>query len=317
MILSPGVVVMSFKEKYPVFLMKAMPFVFTKILKPLSLNKKPAYICRATILCLLVSFLILPMFGGYLAAFEMFDSSARQVGLKSAVFSVYTSGGEKDILLSVSNPNTTITINGLTYTSASTTQFDSRLNYGALNAKILFNPGDNAYYWMKLKTGESQFKIPVPGDEDNVFSGGNFYGVGFGLRKQILPATIVTPAFALDMGADFTTSRYSSYRSKNVVWTADSRLNNIELQLGALLTFRAKRRLSFLEPTLGLKVSRIYTTLSDYNTFERIEGIKDTVGITGAVKINLGRGDSDEALVVESEWGAERVISCGMTITLF
>ena len=273
----------------------------------------PAYIC-AVFLTTAVCFLSAAPYSS-LAAFETFDSSARQIGLKNAVFSLYASGGEKDILLSASNPNT-ITINGLTYTSVSSTQFDSRLNYGAVNAKILFNPGDNAYYWIRVKAGESQFKIPVPGDGDNVFSGGNFYGVGFGLRKQILPATIVTPAFAVDMGADFTTSRYNRYKSKNAVWTADSRLNNVELQLGALLTFRAKRRLSFLEPTVGLKVSRVYTTLSDYDTFERIEGIKDAVGISGALRFKL-RGDGTESVVLESEWGAERVISCGMTVALF
>ncbi len=263
-----------------------------------------------------------------LLAIETFDSSAYQLRTKETIFSLYASGGEKDVLLSAANLNT-ININGITFQSISESRFESKLNFGYINAKLIFNPGDAFYYWLRIKAGQSDFRIPVVGGVDNILSGGNSYGIGFGIKKQVLPGTIVTPAIAVEAGTDFATSRYSSFKSGGIIWPSDIRLNNIEFQGGVFLSYRRYNKKSgrpcVLEPTVGLRVSRVYSTLIDYFTFERVEGVKDSVGMTGALKVHLNRRfygtasneTGGESFIIEAQFGEEKILSCGLSLTLF
>lgn len=179
---------------------------------------------------------------------------------------------------------------------------------GSFFAKLVVNPDNGLYYW--FKAGLSSYSLEIPSDTVRNRLSGQDRGMvfGFGARKLLFPATIVSPAVAFDLGMDYSAYNIDSFSSGGAAPVAvTDKLEISEIQAD----FVVSRKLRNFEPYGGLKVYRKAITLTDKAGFANVSGTKDSAGLFLGLKMSFYR---HEAFVIEGSFGQDTDFTAGLNI---
>ncbi len=244
-------------------------------------------------------------------SFEIVNS-AHQITEKGVVLSIYGISGSRDVNFTTKvGQIAPFQIGATTYIhtspTVSETNFESTVSDVKVGFKVTTNFQDKIYPWARISYGASTLDIPdVKGT--NKFTGTSSWNVGAGVRKVILPGTIVTPAASIDFGAGYYRSFYSKLKmpdgsEKDV----ESGLINWIYQLSFLLS----KKYGKFEPYGAVKVSRNIVELKDEKSLSSVGGSKDGLGLTFGLKFNAS---SKASPAIELSFLNDRYFSAGVNI---
>ncbi len=176
--------------------------------------------------------------------------------------------------------------------------------------KVLFNPFDGFVWWGKL--GSCNYILEVPS-----YSVANKFEldrpgllVGFGLRYQIFPETIVNPGMCLDFG--LTVSEYK-FKKFSVDGSSREIINNRFETIEGQTAFLLSKRYKIFEPYCGVKIFRSFSKITDCDFFSSVEGYRDNVSVFIGTKIRVKKF---EWFVLEYSFIDETNIAIGIGIGL-
>jgi len=150
--------------------------------------------------------------------------------------------------------------------------------------KIIYNPYDELYWWLKFGTERQRIELPQNNKFDAFEPG---YIVGFGTRYQIFPETIVSPGLCFDLGIDYSQQYFDRLYTEDVLkGIINNKIETINTQLSFIMT---KRNLFIknLEPFIGFNIYRIYNKLIDKNNLSSINGIIDNFNLSFGMKFKI------------------------------
>jgi hypothetical protein len=203
-----------------------------------------------------------------------------------------------------------IKVGNNSYFSQVTNDLESDGAMNAVLAKLVINPDNGLYYWLKAGIGAYNLEIPSLNAKNKLSGQDKGWLCGFGARKLLFPDTLVSPAIAFDLGITRAEYGIDTFRSGSSAPVAVSnRLDITELQAGFVVSKKIKR----VEPYGGLKVYRKTVMLSDKTGFSNVSGTKDGAGVFLGVRLNFHRY---EALVIEGSLGGDTDFSVGLNIGL-
>jgi hypothetical protein len=229
---------------------------------------------------------------------------ASQVQKGAGVFSFYWSQSDQDLSLQVDSRDK-ITVGSNSFFSNVTSDFSCKGRAMSLLAKVEFNPFDGFYYWLKAGSGSYELEIPSSSVKNKL--SGQDYGsiVGFGMRSQLFPDTIVTPGVALEFGGTYSAYDLDIFRSggdpKQLV---SDKLELFEAQGACIIS----KKLRKFEPYGGLKVFRTYAVLADKANMASVSGGKDSAGLFAGTRIYVHQ---KESVVLEGNFVGETSFSLG------
>jgi len=176
--------------------------------------------------------------------------------------------------------------------------------------KVVFNPFSGLVWWGKI--GISKYYIDIPTNNGNNFKTLNMSNpgsvIGAGLRRIILPDTIVSPA--LSMGVEFTSSKYYF----DLLFSDDKKLyliNNDFQYKEIQADFLISKKYAAIEPYGGFKVKKNYFVISEKTSisYEQITGSKEEVNIFAGMKVKIS---NNEYIIAEGNFVGETILSMGI-----
>lgn len=221
--------------------------------------------------------------------------------------SLYGSMTKKDLTLSASNREQ-ISVGQLNYFSQVTNEFDVQTLANNVTAKLLINPADGLYYWMKAGTGSFELEIPSVTVKNKLSTQQNGLIIGLGVRKRLIPDTIVTPAAAVELAINYSKFNLDKFRSgSDAPVLIPNVLEDLELQIG----FIVSKKIDNFEPFAGLKILRDFVRIYDSSDLSEISGVKDNVSLSLGSKIKVF---SQESLLIEANFIGENSFTIGWNV---
>jgi hypothetical protein len=232
---------------------------------------------------------------------------ARQIEKGKGSLILYFSTLQDKLNLHLENQSQ-VQVGGLTYASTASNDFESLGKSQGVGVKFVINPADGLYYWLKLGSGSYGLEIPSQTVKNTYSTQDNGITAGFGIRKRLLADTIVTPAFALDFGFDYSLYNLAVLKPEGGALTGVSdKLELTQFQAAAVIS----KKYSKFEPYGGIKVLRNYVSLTDRLSLDKIYGYKDNAGIYLGVKASLYESES---LVIEGNFFGEESVTIAWNV---
>ncbi|MGA2089874.1 MAG: hypothetical protein ABSH12_00210 [Endomicrobiales bacterium] len=230
---------------------------------------------------------------------------ARQVEDPDVGIVWYQSQQDLDLQL---KSNDRISVGSFHYVNAVTNDFTVSTVNSGMQAKILFQPHKELVYWLSFGSTAYDIDIPSTSVKNHLASQQPGWMAGAGIRKILMPDTIVTPAFAIEAGV-----RYSQ-SSLTVLYPGD--FTPISVQNDFLTTeyhlgFVASKKYESIEPYGSVQVTRTFATLRDINAADEISGEKDAVSVVTGVRLYPY---PNESLICEASFFGENGFSIGWNI---
>lgn len=174
-------------------------------------------------------------------------------------------------------------------------------------AKVVLNPHDGLSYWLKAGVGSYEIEIPSQTVKNALSSDPHGYIFGIGLKKRLLPDTIVTPALSFELGAE--RSVYALHRMDTAGQTTRIDGTLILDELAASVTLSKAFRT--VETYGGVNVQRTMTTLRDESALQSISGTNDGAGMFLGAVLKIY---PHESIVLEGRYADELRMSAGYRI---
>ena len=186
------------------------------------------------------------------------------------------------------------------YLSNVTREIETR-NYGGKKiVKLVINPLDELYWWLKFGAVNLNLEI-----YPNKLSGSN-YGTeaGIGMKYQVFPETIVSPGICFLAGVTVQEIKFDKLYT-GTLSGINSKYQTVDTNLSVIISkFITKK----IEPYCGFNVFRYQNRLFDENGMYDIEGYKDNISITVGIKYKIY---PLEWLVLETQFAGETNVSIG------
>lgn len=197
------------------------------------------------------------------------------------------------------NTRDRITVGGNSYFSEVTNTLESNGTKNAVAAKLVVNPYSGLYYWLKAGSGSYELEVPSVTVKNTYSTLNNGLNVGAGIRKVLFPDTLFTPAIALDFGITYDMYAMDVLKQGGAPHQKiATKLELTELQAAVTVSKIIKR----FEPYGGMKIFRTYMKLSDRDSLDSVNGVKDNAGIFLGAKY---RFYPHEALALEGSFIGE------------
>lgn len=234
---------------------------------------------------------------------------ARQIALKDCQVALYYSQLEQDLNFKVTSVDQIIVPgSAIGYFSKVTNDFKCSGKTERVLLKIITNPTGGFYYWFKAGAGKYELEIPSQTVTNKLSSLDNGYLLGIGLRSQIFPDTIVTPAIAVGLGLNYSLYDLEKFRTENNPGElVDNKLSLTEVQLDLLFS-KEFRKFEFFG---GAKVLRTYANLTEKQSLSEVSGFKDNIGLFLGSRIKI---HSNESLFLEGSFLNEKGFSVGWNV---
>ncbi|MCB4792221.1 MAG: hypothetical protein LHV68_10075 [Elusimicrobia bacterium] len=232
---------------------------------------------------------------------------ASQIEKGKGSINLFYSNSEEKMNFRISNRDE-IKVNGNSYFSDVNNDLESKGKSNSLALKLIVNPQDSLYYWVKIGVGSYDLDIPSVTVKNNLTGRDLGWIAGFGIHSNLFPDTIVTSALAFDFGVNYSSYKLDSFSAggANPVLISDT-LSLTEIQIAILMSKKYKK----FEPYGGLKVFRIYSTLQDNTTLGKTTGVKDNVGLFLGTRIKVY---SKESLVLEGSFIGQTALNIGWNL---
>lgn len=233
---------------------------------------------------------------------------AAQIMKGKGVVVIYYTRANQDLNLQVSNKDE-IKVNNSSYFSEVTNDFKCNGNANSVLVKAVINPVDEGfYYWLKAGSGSYDLEIPSASVR-NKLSGRNLGTiVGLGMRSQLFPDTIVTPALAIEMGGSYSVYDLDVFKSgSDPNQSIANRFEVFEAQISCLISKKIRK----FEPFGGLKIARTFNQLRQLNSQGSVSGAKDNAGVFAGARYYV---HSNETVVIEGGFVGETSLTIGWNI---
>ena len=233
---------------------------------------------------------------------------ALQIAEGDIAVSLYSThrAGEK-LMLAVTG-NDLILVGQQQYFSTVKKEFDVTGKGDAVMCEITINPHNQLHYW--IRCGVGGYEIEVPSHTVNNRLMGDDHGVvaGLGLRKIVMPYTVVTPAVTVDAGIMYRSFTFNAYQSgQSALAAIQQKLEIVDVSVAVTIGTRYE----MIEPYGGLKVNRAYAILREKEFFSSAAGSHDSVVLFAGNKVWFHEAES---FVIEVGVGESTQISVGLNI---
>jgi len=237
----------------------------------------------------------------------LFPASQVPTG-KCSVVALYSAGSE-DLNLHVSSVDQIkVGTSGLGYTTNSSNDLTVSQRSSASGLRVLFNPNDGLYYWLKAGLINYDVEVPSVSVKDTLSSQDNGYFVGVGARSLLMPDTIVTPAFSVEGGVTYSDVAMGSLKQGDTSPVAvNDKIKELEVQFAAIISKKIRK----FEIYGGGKISRTYLTLINLSNPGSVSGYKDQPGAFFGARYYL---QPRESLVLEASAFGDNLISIGWSL---
>ena len=233
---------------------------------------------------------------------------AAQIQKGKGTVAIYWTRADQNLSLQVTNKDE-IKVNNSSYFSEVTNDFKCNGRANSILVKAVINPIDEGfYYWLKAGSGSYDLEIPSS-SVTNKLSGRNPGSiVGFGMRSQLFPDTIVTPALAIEMGGSYSAFDLDVFRSgSGPNELISDKLEIFEAQFACIVS----KKIGKFEPFGGLKIFRTHTLLRHVSSLGSVSGTKDNAGLFAGTRYYV---HSAESVVIEGSFVGETTFSLGWNI---
>lgn len=173
--------------------------------------------------------------------------------------------------------------------------------------KAVLNPHDGLSYWAKAGVSNYEIEIPSQTVKNMLTSDPHGFVVGVGLKKRLLPDTVVTPALSVELGAEH--SVYALHRMDAAGQTSRIDATLILDEISASVTLsKVYRR---VEAYGGVAVQRTMATLYDDTLQKTVRGTNDGAGMFLGSVLKIY---PHESIVLEGRLMEEVSVSAGYRI---
>jgi hypothetical protein len=175
-------------------------------------------------------------------------------------------------------------------------------------AKCFISSNEGMTYWIKAGAGKYEIEFPSTSVKNRLNSENNGIIVGVGVRKNIIPYTVVTPAVALDLGIDY----HNYHLNKLHIGDGDylvvsDKLEFTKIQFAMIVSKKYRK----FEPYAALGVVRTYSAITNNDTLKKAAGIKDNAVVYAGLKMPVSEVES---IVIEGNFVSNTNISIGWNI---
>lgn len=182
-----------------------------------------------------------------------------------------------------------ISVSGHDYYSDVATKFDTDAKASMVAVRWVYGKELDSLFWVKLGRGNYEIEVPSATVKNRLSGRDASWVGGAGLRKLLFPDTVVTPAVAVDFGANIGVYKIDSFKPGD---SADELVSNelmvAELQAAVVVS----KNYSVFEPYAAVKISKTQSSLKDNDTIAKIDGSDNTVGLTVGTKLKIFKKDS-------------------------
>jgi hypothetical protein len=231
---------------------------------------------------------------------------ASQIPEGSASLSIVYDHSDQKLNIQTSSRDQ-VTVGGFSYFSQVSNNFECQGKQSDVTVKLLCNPHSGLYYWLKAGSGSYELEIPSATVKSIYSTLDNGYTAGAGVRKILFPDTLFTPAIAVDLGITYDSFELNALQQGSQQHKVSTKLELTEVQ--AALT--VSKILHKFEPYGGIKVFRTYTRLTDRDSLDSVNGLKDNAGIFLGARLKFL---PKEALIIEGSLVGETSITAGWNI---
>jgi len=206
------------------------------------------------------------------------------------------------------NSRDQIKVGNNSYFSEVSSDLESDGTSRGVYAKLMFNPANGLYYWLKAGLAGYSLDIPSSLAKNNLTCQNSGWVYGIGARKLLFPDTIVTPAVAIDFGFNYAIYGMDTFRAGGSDPVAvNDKLEIIETQADLVVS----KKINIVETYGGLKVYNKAATLTDKSGFANVSGTRNDAGLFFGVKVNYYK---QEALLIEGSFIGETNFTAGINI---
>jgi hypothetical protein len=250
---------------------------------------------------------ILPLFllgGSLVEAYELM-MPVRQV--EKIVVGVAWYQAQRDLNLQLTS-NDWVSVGSLSYLSAVTSDYSVATTNNGVQAKVLFQPHDELVYWLAFGSTAYDIEIPSVSVKNRFASQSPGWMVGAGIRKILLPDTIVTPALAVDAGINHSETNLTVFYPGGM---SPMIAQNIFLTTEYHVALAVSKKYKYCEPYSSVRVARTMATLRDKGFAAEVSGKKEAVSVLTGLRL---RPYPNESLICEASFFGEAGFSIGWNI---
>lgn len=228
---------------------------------------------------------------------DVLMTSARQMQEGSLKLLVFHQGMEdQDLNFKIAGPGISSTAPaGGFFPSASSGNSPAQGDQNAIGIKVVYQPWENLQYYASATAGHFTLRTSSV-TTVNTLSGDRLgFGYGFGVKAVVAPDSIVTPAFAVDLG--LSRSRYfmSRLEGGGAGGGTNQRFDLFQYHVAIEASHQFKK----FEPFGGVRWVRLTSHLKDLSDSSRVSGHKDVTTPFVGVRVPVF---SKESLVAEASF---------------
>lgn len=228
---------------------------------------------------------------------DVLMTSARQMqegSLKILIF--HQSMEDQELNFRIGGPGVSSTgPAGGFFPSASSGNSPAQGDQNAIGFKVMYQPWENLQYYATATAGHFVLRTSSL-TTVNTLSGDRIgFGYGFGIKAVVAPDSVVTPAFAVDLG--LSRSRYflSRMDGGGTGGGTNQRFDLFQYHVAIEASHQFKK----FEPFGGVRWTRLTSHMKDLSDFSRISGYKDVTTPFVGVRVPVFK---HESLVAEASF---------------
>lgn len=230
---------------------------------------------------------------------------SRQLGKATIAMAWFQS--QRDFTLSTGG-SARISVGPLSYVSASSNDFVIKTsNTGAL-ARVIFQPYDDLMYWVSGNSTSYEIEVPSSSHKNLLRSQDPGWCMSMGLRRLLMPDTIVTPAISVEAGISHSRTPVSVfYGGSSARQVIDNVFSVTEYHIGLGISKKYK----VFEPYGAMSVVRAHAVMRDKAAAVEVGGYRDSANAIAGIRVYPY---SHESIICEASFIGESSFSLGWNI---
>lgn len=230
---------------------------------------------------------------------------SRQVGAGTVALAWFQS--QRDFTLKT-NGSSRIRVGSLSYVSAVSNEYSIRTSNSGALAKMLFQPHDGLVYWLGANSTSYEIEVPSFSHKNLLRSQVPGWGMCAGLRRILMPDTIVSPAVSVEAGISHSRTPVSvMYAGSPEGQIIDNVFSVTEYHIG----LGVSKKYAKVEPYGGVTITRAHAVMRDNAAVIEVGGYRDTAAATVGLRLYPYK---HESLICEASFIGEASFILGWNV---
>lgn len=230
---------------------------------------------------------------------------SRQVG--AATVAVAWFQAQRDFTLQT-NGSARVSVGPFSYVSAVTNEFTIRTSNSGALAKVLLQPHDGLVYWLGANSTAYEIEVPSFSHKNLLRSQVPGWRMSTGLRRILMPDTIVSPALSVEAGISHSRTPVSVLYAG----TADGQIiDNVFSVTEYHIGLGVSKKYLKAEPYGGVTITRAHAVMRDNTAAVEVGGYRDTAAAIVGLRIYPYK---HESLICEASFVGEASFTIGWNV---